>query len=112
MFNTFCPRLKIYLLFASINSLVVSRQLFLEPFSDPNFFFLVQISLKASERQELLKTHPEVCKNINFIYLAYLLGVVLQQGVTGHDASIVYQNADFTNLFFHFSSHCQNSISV
>jgi hypothetical protein len=53
-----------------------------------------------------------MCKNINVEYLAYLLMIVLQQGVAGHDASIVYQNADFTNLFFHPPSQCQNSISI
>jgi hypothetical protein len=38
--------------------------------------------------------------------------VVLQQGMAGHDASVVYQNADFTNFFSHLLSQCQNSISV
>jgi len=53
-----------------------------------------------------------MCENVNIKSLANFLRVVPQQRVAVHDASIVDQDADFTNFFLHLGSQRQDSISV
>jgi hypothetical protein len=53
-----------------------------------------------------------MCKYVNVKYLSNFLRGVPQQGVTGHDASIVYQDSDVANFFLNPVSQQQDSVSI